>query len=247
MVGNLDIVLLLGSIVTTSAVAYVVYWAFAIRRALAVHLYRKQAVGIGLVAIGGEFILVFLSLALIYDLKLLLVRKFSLLFFAWGLSSVVFAFVVFYWVDASMLAARRSDPLLRDTFGWRRLRILFSSLLVVLSVAAILLPYSSFYSNFSVLGIVLGFSPYFPALIVGAMILPIAARRSKDPILHRNLTWFALFVAGVFISTLPFDLLSDIFQEVSGTYLLVLPAIYFLYRSAKALVPLNRLSLTEIV
>jgi hypothetical protein len=243
MPSSLDFVLIIGSILTVTAFGYGAYWALGIRRALAVRLYRNQALGVGLIAIGGEFVILFLGLTLTYDLQLLLARKFSLLWYAGSLSLIAFELVVFYYIDASILSSRKSDPLLRDTLGWRRLRILFWALLLCLIVAAVFLPYSSFYTNFSLIGIELGFSPFFPSLISGAIILPIAAHRSKDPTLRKNLIWFALFVSGVFLSTLPFTFLSNVLQEISGTYVLSLFAAYFLYRSARALVPLTRLSL----
>jgi hypothetical protein len=69
---SIDVVTLFGSVVIEVAVSYPAYWAFAIRRALAVGLYRRQALGIGLVSILGVLNFVLQTLLFAYDQQLTL-------------------------------------------------------------------------------------------------------------------------------------------------------------------------------
>ena len=97
---------------------YAAYWAFGIRRALAVNIYRSQALGIGLVAVSFA-ILVFESVIRVFIIPL--TQHYS--FISLVILFIVFL-VLFYWIDATMISARRSDPLLRDSLHWSKLRIL---------------------------------------------------------------------------------------------------------------------------
>src|SRR5579864_7773784 len=103
------------------AFAYTSYWAFGIRHALAVERYKNQALGIGLIAIALGLIILnpgnpstVPGVAFLQALPLTLLEVFT-----------------FYWVDASVLASRRSDPLLRDTFRWRRLRFVLWAIIII--------------------------------------------------------------------------------------------------------------------
>ncbi|HZW54889.1 MAG TPA: hypothetical protein VFF30_01220 [Nitrososphaerales archaeon] len=96
---------------------YAAYWAFSARQALAVRLYRNQSLGIGLIvlafwaSLGSGFTPGSAPL----QLRVALIQ----------VSFILAVIVLFYWIDASLLASRRSDPLLRDTFRWSNLRIPF--------------------------------------------------------------------------------------------------------------------------
>ncbi len=251
--------MLLGSIAITFGISYSAYWAFNIRNALASSLYRNQALGIGLIAFFGELTFLVLALVFAYDPNSLLKGMVTPLFQLYAVIAVAFELALFYWIDSSILAARRSDPLLRDTFGWRRLRPLFWILLVGLEIFSFVFPGSPLRNGLSSgpssAGIVLAYSPLLVILVTGVLILPVAARRSGDGTLRRHLIWFALFVAGVFLSSAP-----NLIQLVSVgqgfsfvpsalpfsfTYLISLIASYFMYRSVKSLAPLNKLSLSE--
>jgi hypothetical protein len=212
---------------------YAVFWALSIWRRLSVRLYRNQAFGIGIVAasfalldlaqftpvvtggeqVGGEvvgFTIIFLVLV-----------------------------VLFYWIDASILAARRADPLLRDTLYWRRLRFVFWVVLAVLTVASIL-GQVEFLSFFIIMLFII-----IP--ISGAVFLPIAARRSGDASLRRQLKWFGAFVLLLLVVSIlaaPSGQGANVYgvaAMLGGIY----SADYCLYKSAKSLVPLNRLSLSD--
>jgi hypothetical protein len=197
---------------------------------LGVRLYRNQALGIGLVAAASA------SLALLFGVTI--GGNVAVI----DLQALEFLFL-FYWIDSSVLAARRSDPLVRDEYHWSRLRVplwganlvgLALSLLVHLPVQIIL------------------------TLVVGIVMLPTAARRSGDAIFRMHLRWFGFYAllqivafSGIF---LPFFLTGAPTSSSSIiTYISIgifVPGAwggaYCLYRSARALVPLNKLSLVEL-
>jgi hypothetical protein len=226
------------------------YASFNIRRALVVRLYRDQALGIGLVAIG---------------LVLLIVSEFFIaieqppnspgpfgtpidlpfFYFAW--------LVLFYWIDSSIRASRRSDPLLRDTFYWKQVRI------VVWAVNLVSIGLTSLYTLYLVVatGASLIVSPtpppmlnlvsqipiYVPILF-GAIYLPAVAFRSRDPTLKRHLRWFGIFVVAFLAASL--SLGTGFLAQTPAPTLLYCFSAYCLYLSAKYLVPLNKMSLVDL-
>ena len=94
--------------------SYAGFWAFSIRQALAVRLYRRQAFGVGFVVLAMFF--TFAVFALVPGTANLEVAA--------GLTNSAFYllfFVMFYWLDTSILATHRADPLLRDTLHWSKI------------------------------------------------------------------------------------------------------------------------------
>ncbi len=254
MVGNPDIVVV-GSIAVVAGISYAAYWAFMIRRSLAIRLYRNQALGIFLIAVSGELVLLAEAPAFAYGVAQVLSGSSNAPLVAVTLgTTIAFELVLFYFVDASILAARRSDPLLRDTFAWRRLRLglwpLFPSLIVLGQV----LPFSNFQNpsaaTFTLTGTLLIISPLVVVFFAGAIVLPVAAFRSRDATFRRSLAWFVFFVAALFPSSASTFIVAPrnaqgIIQvggsSLAVTYLVGVFAAYFLYRSVKSLVPLNKL------
>jgi hypothetical protein len=203
--------------------SFAAYWAFNVRRALALRLYRNQAFGIGLVSI------MFPALAIL---------------FSSGLTYYISLLVIFYWIDTSVLAARRTDPLLRDTLHWSKLRILIWVLnLVGVGVTATLAITNSDYTYLPSDPILLGLTsvPGFSIPISALVILPLIARRSKDLNLRKHIIWFGAF---------PIIQLAAILLALflwSGTFFVGFAfGGYFLYRSARSLVPLNRIEAIEM-
>jgi hypothetical protein len=230
--------------------SYAGFWAFSIRHALAVRLYRRQAFGIGFV------VLALYSTFAIFDL----VPSTASLQVSSGLTNSSFYFlffVMFYWLDTSVLATRRSDPLLRDTLHWSKIRIpLWTANGITWGTVLFLLGYSEIAGNVSILNqlntgninnFVLGIEYNFPiaVLICGVIILPALAVRSKwDRTLQRHFLWFAPTYAGLLFlfflsSSLPTGFVSSVM-----TVVVFVAMGYTLYRSAKSLVPLNRISLS---
>ena len=228
-----------------SIVFYGAYWAFTIRKALAGRLYRRQALWLDV------FAAYFLTLPLVI---LLLNPNFpfggdpTVNFFGGALYYLGYV-VVFAWVDATIRVARLSDPLLRDTLHWKRLRNIVWAL-VALGTAEILgrslsviltQTFPSVGENLLLLVAILAIvSSGAPALVLSGL-------RSKDTTLRRHLRWFGLFV-GVFITTntTGFALITFGLASVTQPYLAVVfpisvVAAYSFYRSARSLAPIGRL------
>jgi hypothetical protein len=210
--------------------AYVSYWAFSIRQTLNEGLFRNQALGIGLVALGAYTLLI--STAVFND------------------APIIAGVTTFFWIDASVLAARRSDPRWRNTFHWTGVRIPVWILIMIGLVAfstQTLFPNEGSQITFAGGQAVL-FSAVGP-FIIGAMMLPIVARRSKDMSFRHHLGWFGRYAALLFF--LFVNLFIGLFLmsgSVQNDYLIVSQTLiltgagYCLYRSAKSLVPLSVIS-----
>jgi hypothetical protein len=186
------------------------YWALNIRRALAVRLYRSQALGIGLVA-ASVIVLVFSEIIIAA-----LSRPGGSGPFGEPVElpfSYFAIIVLFYWVDVSVRTARRSDPLLRDTLYWTRLRIIawagiilliaFNSLYVLYLMIDTGLPLDVAPNLPPVLNIV-SFMSFLSPVLLGAIFLPLGALRSRDPTIRRHLGWFCLFVLLILATSLIF-------------------------------------------
>jgi hypothetical protein len=229
---------------------YAAYWAFDIRRGLAVRLYRDQALGIGLIiVIFGAFYANawWFFGATQTNLALSVLQQTA----GFGLS-----LSVFYWLDASILASRRSDPLLRDTLHWKRVRYILWPLVwlgpILVSWSVIAYPPTSYPSGLPIsgsvvaIGTILSYFSLIAPFVIGAVLLPIVGRRSRDSSLRRHLVWFGLFAATftfVFTRNLVPSLVNDLDLTLTGSVILAI-ATYCLYRSARSLVPLNKLSLS---
>ncbi len=222
------IFLIIGFIVPLPLLAYVIYWALEIRHALFVRLYRNQALGVALVAV-----------AVVLSTYGGIAPAFSLPSGVEDVTgaAVFFAFLLlFYWIDISLRAARRSDPLLRDTLHWSQVRkVLWPLYLGILAILVVWIVLDL--GNF-----LLFLAPPLIVVISGLLYLPTVARRSKDPVLRRHFVWFGLFFIGFFLAgfgelgNFPFDMEGDLLT-IAGLLL----SGYFLYRSARSLVPLNEI------
>lgn len=203
------------NIVAVTAVAvglgYATIWALKVRRVLAIRAYQNQALGVALIAAMLALLTVANTVGayLIYNNPLESGGNggFGLFF--------VLLVTIFYWIDSSVIAARRSDPLSRDTLHWSRVRIL---LWIGTLPAAILVTAVDVYSLIALGGNVTGGPPAWSVTILvpgifippisGAVLLPIISRRSGDQTLRRHLKWFGLFavvflVFNLFLSNQP--------------------------------------------
>jgi hypothetical protein len=237
-----DLSLVLEPIIALASISlgiYTVFWAFKIRQILFVKVYRDQALGIGMIT------LLVVTVLTVFDLVEI---SYPFLaggapFFLWGVS-----FVLFYWINASVMSGRLTDPLFRDTAGWKKLRFVILGLMVfgvISSVGLILYNAVMFERGHSVAAALWLFSPLFEAGGTGAVVLPIVARRSSDNSLREHLQWFGL-MGIVLLIVLPIGIVSDSLKLDSVANNLVLNSLlfvmtYFLYRSAKSLVPRNHL------
>jgi hypothetical protein len=219
--------------------AYSVYWAFETRRALAVRVYRGQALATGILASAvwfSGYAVIVISNSPNPQLNLgVPVIALSLLLLS-----------IFYFTDVTMKAARRSDPLLRDTLHWSKIRIpLWAVVLLSLGVIMAVVGYAAITNNTDVLnGINDGtygnafFNFDFEYLInlpfIGVLLIAAAAYRAKwDATLRRHFLWLAVALALYFI----------LFNfNIPGTFaILFLGVGLALFMAARSLVPVGRI------
>jgi len=209
--------LVIGIVFLAIIFLYPCFWAIRIRSALAVQLYRNQALGISLISA----FLIFGTIdntGTIYSLAILL---------------------VFYWIDVSMAAARRSDPLLRDPIHWRSLRLV---LWPIVGVGLFASDVSYFYVVGGVIGELTGLIEviaYIAIPICGVALFAVASRRTRDSNLKHQIEWLGLFAIIQFATILA----ASVNSILGATYFIGF-AIggFFLYKSARALAPLNHFS-----
>ncbi len=237
------------------------YWSLSIRRALAVRLYRSQALGIGLIA--ASILLLVFSEIIIAAIS----RPGGSGPFGEPLElpfSYFAILVIFYWIDASLRAGRRSDPLLRDTLRWTQLRIVvWTGIILSIAFTSFFVPYLIVETGLPVdvapnLPPIVNFvseTPFYLPIILGSILLPLVALRSRDQTLRRHLEWFFLFLLLILATFLIFlALLIPVPSSLEaflntvvnfGAALTFNIGGYFLYRSARALAPLNRIAVEE--
>ncbi|MDA4136695.1 MAG: hypothetical protein OK449_06840 [Thaumarchaeota archaeon] len=231
----------LGDLVPAAIGLYAAYWAFSIRRALAGRVYRNHALWLGVVCIVWE---VGLPINNISSSSMIVNLALNLSLFA------ELAFV-FAFVDSTVRVARRSDPLLRRILHWDKVRFVLwgdLALAAVYLVAAVVYPSS----ENSGLGGAIGFPLFLLPFIAGAPVVLIGARRSKDRVLRGSLKWFGVLLLSFLFNALLSFIEMFVFNvsqyDASFSYpaLAFAPAAilgaYALYRSARSLAPMNRLS-----
>jgi hypothetical protein len=244
--------------------AYPAYWAFSIKRSLPVRIYKNQALGIGLASIS----LGVLSAS----------APIPIYFFPNNISIVDGVFyplqlagflMLLYWVDSTILANRRSDPLLRDTLKWNKIRFLFWALAIYASITILAyLMYSeitqdSLYLNqlFSNIGsgtgsqnpilgisVALLYGPLF--FIICLLYIPAMAIRSRRNLsVIRYLKWASVAIVVFFVIAVFFEPPGPIpFTYSDDIVLLVMyPLVSFLlYKSVRSLIPVSRISRSGI-
>jgi hypothetical protein len=244
--------------VTIVLYSYAIYWSFNIRHVLAVRLYRNQALGIGLVSL-SFLIFLFAEIAIV---NIYSSSSGPAFLPAWYPFAYSFSILVFYWIDASVLTARRSDPLLRYTLGWKQVRIVLWGISLI-SVAAVFagllylavtvgLPGNA-PPNFPQPVQIIEHVPFYVPSAAGAIYLPVTAFRSKDKTLRRHLMWFGWFLASqlafIIIVSIPVSNVCHATPCVSTiaairlyvSFVALSIGGYLLYRSTLSLVPLNRI------
>jgi len=230
MLSALDVLFIVGYSATGLIFAYAAYWAFNVRHVLMVPIYRRQALGVGLVAL-------ILALILLTGLPLAYINA------AGQISALlpIFAFgAMFFWIDASVLEARSSDPLLRYTLHWKQLRYAFWAVDLSALISIVVIEFATGGNPGGDAANIIFNLPFYITVISGVTLVPMAAFRSRDLVLRRHLVWFALFagIIAVSLSVASFvlvDYLQELFTSILGLFL----GAYCLYRSSKSLVPLK--------
>lgn len=237
---------LLNAVLTIGVIlsyAYIAYAALMIRKALMVGQHRRQAFGVGFLA--AVFALNQVAYYIPED-------------GAWGLLGLgifaVFALGLLYWVDTSVLAARRSDPLYRDTLRWSLLRrgiwaVSMAGLIGAFALSLAIPPNASFQPPvwLDVAFTVAFFFPIYAAAVSGVIVMPMAARRSRDLVFRRHLEFLFVFIA---IQLALAGGVGQLFQSSNGTTALsnIIDGVALviglppLFLRVKKLVPLYRFS-----
>jgi len=240
-------ILLLG--VTVAIFLFASYWGLTLGRRMASSLYRNQAFSLGVVVLAALLIEYVGNVASTTVLS-------NFPFFSsnanFELRIDVFFILVFFWVDSSILASEGLDPMSRDTLHWRKARYAFWGV-VLLGTSIVGLTIASgnyaFYDNppvawWSTVVQILSSAPFLLTIIVGVILLPLGGLRSSDHNFRKQLQWFALGLLFPFVISL-LDLLvpnNSVLQNDSYSVVFLLIG-YCYYRSARALVPLNRISM----
>jgi hypothetical protein len=224
-----------------STLGYAAFWARNVREALAIGVYRGQAFGIVLIAItlALEQIGATISAYFVYHDPLQAFGNggFGLFF--------IFLIALFYWVDASAFAARRSDPLSRDNLHWSKVRIVLWAGTLPAAIIVILVSIVSLISSGGNSGVAPSWATLFliPGIFIPliscAVVLPVIAFRTHDKLLRNHFKWFGLFG----IIYLAFNQITGILPNITLALLLIyvgnIIGAYCLYRSALSLTPLE--------
>jgi hypothetical protein len=218
--------------------SYATYWAFAIGKSLVSPLYRRQALWVG--AIGIYFTAFFLFIGLAQTLGINFTDNIASSI-AVGAFIYVGVVTFFVWIDSTIRVARRSDPLRRNTLKWSGLRWVFGFFVFVGTFFGLVFNSTQALNAvqstplYGTIGIV---------LLLGSIALIKGGRRSADLVLKAHLRWFGLFAAFLWgtigsIGPLHTAIGDPTVEVVSGTLFAV--AAYFLYRTARSLVPIAQL------
>jgi len=234
------------------------YWAFTIRRVLKSKSSRSEALWLGVACI---FLIPLLPTPTSTDPVIQLIIG---VFFVAALPLVLLA-----WIDGTIRTARRSDPLFRDTIGWSKVRFVVWGVTIVLIAAYFVLVIIETLTGTvvaTVVGVLIA-APYFPVVLAGSPALLLSARRTGSAIRRTNLKWFGLFALFLLASVVTNFIMAPSFAGQSfpsglfyflafkGIYaigynvfqILFIVATYCLYRNARSLAQLNRVSGSEEV
>ena len=246
MLSDISSVSIIVSLVVGALFSYSAYWALTIRKVLMSYLYRRQALWVGGVATYFVAQSAFVASAIFYNATGFYVNLLAATFIAVGTAAT------FVWIDSTVLVARRSDPLQRDTLHWSKLRYFIGITQAIGNLSNILFNVifaNSSSSSYQLIGYppLLGFIGTI--LLLGAIALLLSARRSGDMTLRRHLKWFGLGAGLLWVT----GQVGSPWAKVGGdsillpiiTYSLFAIAAYCFYRSAKSLVPLGRLSVAD--
>jgi hypothetical protein len=208
--------------------------------------YRKQAAGLFLVSILYALNAILPNTAtfdVLDPYNLLVTLSFPLAFL-----------MIFYWVDSSVRAARLTDPLLRDTVHWSRLRFLIWAINIPATLSAF--SYAT-YLQFSAGGLppsppllllATYLAPDYVSVGSGAVVLLLVVRRTADKTLRRHLEWFGAYLLFILVFA---GLIGNGLSAYSVEWSSLVGGAsnaagsYFLYRSAKSLIPIYEFSERE--
>lgn len=222
--------------------SYGAYWAFQVRSALVSRLYRNRALWVG--AVGTFLALLVLSDIIIGSLNSV-DPYLSLFQFSIGYLG---AALTFAWVDTTLILARKSDPLQRNTLHWSKLRIvvwLGLTLAIAGGLASAILTRANYFMTPTGPQGAFLYGPYGGYAIFSVPALIKSRGRAGDIVLRRHLRWLTLFVVVLFFTSSLINNPSSSIPRTIGAFLLIVDA-YCLYKAARSLAPLSHVSLETI-
>lgn len=225
----------LSDIAAAAVFIYAAYWAFAIRRGLVGRMYRNHGLWLGVLSI-ILFSNVIVPTPTTNSLVIIVLSSIPI---------VALALALFAFVDSTVPIARRSDPLLRNILRWEKVRVVAWGVLILVEIIGV---HSEITSNNTSSSDVFGI---FVVALFGAPPMLIGARRSMDSYLRGSLKWLGLsllFFLGVLLVgvvetglNLSTYYTSYSYGEIPYVAVFILVG-YALYKSARSLAPLNRMS-----
>lgn len=239
---------IVGLSVLTGIFSYAAFWGFTVGRGLGLRPYRRQALW---VATAGAFFagqwLLQAAIAPYYPYGTTPTTRIIVDSYNDAGYTLIFA-----WTDVSIPLLRRSDRLMRDLLHWKKLRLILWPLVLLGFVGhdLVLNSLTAFTGEpYTFIRNVISTVPYV-VILLGAITLGLGMKRSRDPTLDRHVKWFGLsalliiftFLLGHFANTLGFIPASSGLLIETIDYVLLTFAGIFLYRSAKHLVPLSKIS-----
>jgi len=226
-------------ILPAAIMLYAAYWAFAFRRALVGHIYRNHALWLGALCI-------LFTLMPVSNIQ----SSNGIIATVAGVYPVASILIGFAFIDSTMPIARRSDPLLRSTFHWERVRIAVWGEICALAIYVVFSEVNPSFAS-SPIAAILGIPLFSFPFILGAPAILIGARRSKDSVLRASLKWFGVALVMFLATMLVFAIETLVLGISSSNMSYSYPALGFvpttvlagfaLYRSARSLAPMNHL------
>jgi hypothetical protein len=223
---------------------YAAYWALSIRRALVGRIYRNHALWLGTLCI-------LLTVGHAGNTS-----TNSIINLAGGISFIILFPVLFAFIDTTVRVARRSDPLLRTILRWEKLRIVIWADLVGLEAVIIATIANQAFGSSDLGNLLWTILIFFP-FIAGGSALLIGARRSGDAVLRRSVKWLGAALLLAIVNMLVTSIVSNIPSVSQFDFDYSYPALpgaaativsyYALYRSARSLASLNRITSLEPV
>ena len=246
----LEFILLIALVAIASGIYfYSGYWAFTVRKVLAGHIYRRQALWVAVAGLYFALFFVFATIAIIFGAS-----SNNFIVTVLGDAFMVLGFIIiFAWIDATIRVARRSDPLHRNTLHWAGFRyFLLVGAFFALLFTVVPAPFEP--SSSSILEGSTLLAPLAGALLFGGLTLLVSARRARDAILRRHLKWFGIYIVFLFVTnraegevlSRPFLLSNSILLEII-TYALFIVSAYFLFKCARSLTSFSPYPVEEAV
>ena len=235
-------------VVPAAIALYAAYWAFAIRRALPTHFYRRYALWLGALCI-----IVASAGFITYSPDPIISSAISAYY------AIVLA-MIFAFVDSVVRVAGSWDPSLVEILHWRWLRIAIwcaialwcdvEALATIESIPVVgpTIVNDAVLSHLGVKAWVIVAAIVFVPSAYGLLIM---ARRSRDSALRVSLRWFSAVLLLATLSWFVFALLVSLgvsdyavfysYQALPGAVISI-PTAYAIYRSVWSLIPVSRLS-----